>query len=49
MSDDLASRLREQGLRLTPQRELILRAVEELRHATPDATGQSLTSAPAAA
>ena len=36
MSDDLAARLREQGLRLTPQRELILRAVEELRHATPD-------------
>ena len=32
----LASRLREQGLRLTPQRQLILRAVEELRHATPD-------------
>ncbi len=36
MSDDLASRLREQGLRLTPQRQLILRAVEELHHATPD-------------
>jgi Fur family ferric uptake transcriptional regulator len=36
MSDDLAARLREQGLRLTPQRELILRAVEDLRHATPD-------------
>ena len=36
MNDDLATRLREQGLRLTPQRELILRAVEELRHATPD-------------
>ena len=36
MNDDLASRLREQGLRLTPQRQLILRAVEELRHATPD-------------
>ena len=36
MSDDLASRLRAQGLRLTPQRQLILRAVEELRHATPD-------------
>ena len=36
MSDDLATRLREQGLRLTPQRQLILRAVEELRHATPD-------------
>ena len=36
MSDDLAARLREQGLRLTPQRELILAAVEELGHATPD-------------
>ncbi|QSR32894.1 transcriptional repressor [Nocardioides sp. S5] len=36
MSDDLAARLREQGLRLTPQRQLILRAVEELGHATPD-------------
>ncbi len=36
MSDDLATRLREQGLRLTPQRQLILRAVEELSHATPD-------------
>ena len=36
MNDDLAARLRQQGLRLTPQRELILRAVEELRHATPD-------------
>lgn len=36
MSDDLATRLREQGLRLTPQRQLILRAVEELGHSTPD-------------
>ena len=36
MNDDLAARLREQGLRLTPQRQLILRAIEELRHATPD-------------
>ena len=36
MSDDLAARLREQGLRLTPQRELILAAVEHLGHATPD-------------
>ena len=34
--DDLAARLREQGLRLTPQRQLILRAIEELHHATPD-------------
>jgi Fur family ferric uptake transcriptional regulator len=36
MDDDLAARLRESGLRLTPQRQLILRAVEELGHATPD-------------
>jgi Fur family ferric uptake transcriptional regulator len=29
-------RLRESGHRLTPQRELVLAAVERLRHATPD-------------
>lgn len=29
-------RLRESGHRLTPQRELVLAAVEKLRHATPD-------------
>ena len=34
--DGLAARLRQSGLRLTPQRQLILRAVEELGHATPD-------------
>ncbi|QIK75203.1 Fur family transcriptional regulator [Nocardioides piscis] len=34
--DDLADRLRGSGYRLTPQRQLILRAVEELGHATPD-------------
>ena len=34
--EDLASRLRSSGLRLTPQREMILRAVEDLGHATPD-------------
>jgi Fur family ferric uptake transcriptional regulator len=34
--DDLSERLRGSGKRLTPQRELILRAVEELGHATPD-------------
>ena len=28
--------LREKGYRLTPQRELVLRAVEQLGHATPD-------------
>ncbi|MGC4110467.1 MAG: Fur family transcriptional regulator [Nocardioides sp.] len=33
---DWRTRLREHGYRLTPQRELILEAVEELGHATPD-------------
>lgn len=34
--EDLRSRLRGSGYRLTPQRELILQAVERLGHATPD-------------
>jgi Fur family ferric uptake transcriptional regulator len=33
---DWRERLRSQGYRLTPQRELILAAVERLDHATPD-------------
>ncbi|MEQ6901083.1 Fur family transcriptional regulator [Nocardioides sp. YIM 152588] len=33
---DWRARLRAKGYRLTPQRELILAAVEELGHATPD-------------
>lgn len=33
---DWRERLRAQGYRLTPQRELILAAVERLEHATPD-------------
>ena len=33
---ELAERLRGSGYRLTPQRELILRAVQRLGHATPD-------------
>jgi Fur family ferric uptake transcriptional regulator len=32
----LADKLRERGLRLTPQRQLILEAVHELGHATPE-------------
>ena len=36
MSDDWQARLRESGHRLTPQRELVLQAVESLGHATPD-------------
>jgi Fur family ferric uptake transcriptional regulator len=35
-SADWRERLREKGYRLTPQRELILEAVETLGHATPD-------------
>ena len=34
--EDWRTRLRASGHRLTPQRELVLRAVDELRHATPD-------------
>ena len=33
---DWRAKLRGSGYRLTPQRELILRAVDELGHATPD-------------
>lgn len=36
MTTDWRAKLREQGYRLTPQRELILNAVDELGHATPD-------------
>lgn len=36
MTGDWRARLREKGYRLTPQRELILQAVERLGHATPD-------------
>ena len=35
-ADELADRLRGSGYRLTPQRQLVLRAIEELGHATPD-------------
>jgi Fur family ferric uptake transcriptional regulator len=36
VGDDWRERLRQRGYRLTPQRELILGAVERLGHATPD-------------
>lgn len=36
MADDLAQRLRGSGYRLTPQRRLILDAVRQLGHATPE-------------
>jgi Fur family transcriptional regulator, ferric uptake regulator len=35
-TEDWRSILRDSGHRLTPQRELVLRAVERLGHATPD-------------
>jgi Fur family transcriptional regulator, ferric uptake regulator len=35
-SADWRQRLRDSGYRLTPQRELILQAVERLEHATPE-------------
>ena len=34
--DSLQTTLRAKGYRLTPQRQLVLRAVTELRHGTPD-------------
>ncbi len=36
IAPELAARLRSSGYRLTPQREIILRAVQRLSHATPD-------------
>ncbi|OJF09986.1 Fur family nickel uptake regulator [Couchioplanes caeruleus] len=38
----LAEMLRERGLRLTPQRQLILEAVHELGHATPEQIHQAV-------
>lgn len=36
MGDELAARLHSLGYRLTPQRQLVLQAVDKLGHATPD-------------
>lgn len=36
MTEDWERRLREQGFRITPQRQLVLEAVESLRHGTPE-------------
>ena len=36
MSGDWRATLREKGYRLTPQRELVLAAINELEHATPE-------------
>ena len=36
MSEDLAAKLHSLGYRLTPQRQLVLKAVDKLGHGTPD-------------
>ena len=36
MTEDWERRLREQGFRITPQRQLVLEAVENLSHGTPE-------------
>ena len=36
MTEGWETRLREQGFRITPQRQLVLEAVETLRHGTPE-------------
>jgi Fur family ferric uptake transcriptional regulator len=41
-SADLAARLRERGLRVTPQREQVLAAVRALVHATPEEIRESV-------
>lgn len=45
MPDELASRLRGRGYRMTPQRQLVLDAVEALGHATPDEVRDHLEGA----
>lgn len=37
MTDNWDRRLRDHGYRITPQRQLVLEAVESLRHGTPEA------------
>lgn len=36
MTEDWAGRLREQGFRITPQRQLVLQSVNSLEHGTPE-------------
>ena len=36
MTEDWQRRLRDSGFRITPQRQLVLEAVESLRHGTPE-------------
>lgn len=41
--DDLTLRLRERGMRVTPQRGQVLAAVRELGHATPEQISESVS------
>jgi len=40
--DSLAGRLRERGLRMTPQRQRVMAAVTQLVHATPDQVAEAV-------
>ncbi|HKC26981.1 MAG TPA: transcriptional repressor [Jatrophihabitans sp.] len=40
---ELAARLRERGLRVTPQRQVVLAAVRSLGHATPEQISESVS------
>ena len=42
MVDRTNNELRDKGLRLTPQRELVLKAVRELGHATPEEVAEQV-------
>jgi Fur family ferric uptake transcriptional regulator len=42
MTDDLATRLRARGMRMTPQRSDVLAAVRQLRHATPEQISEAV-------
>lgn len=42
MTDDLATRLRARGMRMTPQREHVFAAVQRLRHATPEQISEAV-------
>jgi Fur family ferric uptake transcriptional regulator len=42
MTEDLATRLRARGMRMTPQRSDVLAAVRQLRHATPEQISEAV-------
>jgi Fur family ferric uptake transcriptional regulator len=43
---DKKHELRDKGLRLTPQRELVLQAVRDLGHATPEEVAEKVRKTP---